>query len=107
MEWFPIDGDSISAGERAVRKADRPLCYCSQRTSGPQTRSRSTAPGKTRELRRRRTEMEAGSNRIHARPLDERGAFRLRYQPHRSRLSSCAGPPVHFEIAGSSMVDEN
>jgi len=93
----PIDGDSIPLAN--VLSAADAACYAAKDSGRNQVQ---VYRPENEELRRRRTEM-SWVNRI-TRALDD-GRFRLRYQPIVA-LSSCAGPPEHFEML-VSMVDEN
>src|SRR6267143_738940 len=93
----PIGGDSIPLA--TVLSAADAACYAAKDSGRNQVQ---VYRPENEELRRRRTEM-SWVNRI-TRALDD-GRFRLRYQPIVA-LSSCAGPPVHFEML-VSMVDEN
>src|SRR6267378_5616729 len=93
----PIDGDSIPLAN--VLSAADAACYAAKDSGRNQVQVHRP---ENEELRRRRTEM-SWVNRI-TRALDD-GRFRLRYQPIVA-LSSCAGPPEHFEML-VSMVDEN
>src|SRR6266436_3200107 len=92
-----LDGDSIPLAN--VLSAADAACYAAKDSGRNQVQ---VYRPENEELRRRRTEM-SWVNRI-TRALDD-GRFRLRYQPIVA-LSSCAGPPVHFEML-VSMVDEN
>src|SRR6267378_3184430 len=93
----PIGGDSIPLA--TVLSAADAACYAAKDSGRNQVQ---VYRPENEELRRRRTEM-SWVNRI-TRALDD-GRFRLRYQPIVA-LSSCAGPPEHFEML-VSMVDEN